>query len=182
MSSILNLNEKAMREEIDDYELTIETIVATRHLVSHDLRGQSHVARWMKTSPKNAILPNDNVRPDLTIEVPENDASPAYRAVNEIKANLPNDKKFWLKDAEQLKKYDDDLENWDIPPPMAHDIIFTTNGFRTYDFDNYLKDLDSKGTLHFRQESLHSCPVKRDGNADLHQLEEGIRRNLKSRA
>ena len=151
MSSILNLSEKPVREEIDDYELTIETIVATRHLVSHDLRGQSHVARWMKTSSRNAILPNNSVRPDLTIEVPKNDASPAYRAVNEIKANLPKAKKFWLEDVEQLKKYDDELENWDIPPPMTHDIIFTTNGYRTYDFNNYLNDLDSEGTLRFEK-------------------------------
>jgi hypothetical protein len=151
LSRILESDERAVREEIDDYELTIETIVATRYLVSHDLGGQSEVARWLKTSPKNAILPSGDVRPDLTIEIPKNSASPAYRAVNEIKANLPKDQTFWLDDARQLKKYDDDLENWDIPPPMVHDIIFTTNSYRTYDFDKYLKDLEAKGTLRFER-------------------------------
>jgi hypothetical protein len=151
LSSLLDLDEKVVREEMDDYELTCQTIVATSHIITHDFGGTARVGRSMGTSEHNAISPNQNITPDLKIEVPETNQSPPYRAINEIKSNLPANKDYWLKVGEQLKKYDDTLSNWEQPGPDLHDIIFTTNGYRTYDFNKYLIELNDSGKLVFER-------------------------------
>ena len=62
----------------------------------------------------------------MVVEIPKNNGSNAYCAVNEVKVDLPKGDGLWLKSVRQLKKYDDDLGGWDIDAG-THGIMITTN-------------------------------------------------------
>jgi len=132
----LAINEKKIKEEIDDYEYTLQTLIALSGIFEHDFSGLSIQGKQLHTSTKNTISPSTDVTPDLVTEaiVSKNTSS---GILTEIKVDLPMNKKYWLDDVEQLKKYDDKLTGWDSNI-ANHDIIFISNPLRTHDFFQYL--------------------------------------------
>jgi hypothetical protein len=124
------IDQQQIRELIDDYEFTCQTILAITNIISYNANGKCYQGKKMKTSPANAIQPNTVVTPDMVIEIITDKQEVEYSAVNEIKVDLPMDKKYWLDVAKQLKKYDDELSGWIINNSKQHDIFFTTTPFR----------------------------------------------------
>lgn len=161
-SQFEKFKEDETRNAINDYEFTCQTMVTFSHIISHDFKGTSKHGCKMKTSAENKISPNTVVTPDLRIEIPKTIDSPAYFAVNEVKVNLPNNRDFWMKDANQLKKYDDELGGWESDKPKTHDVMLTTNELRTYEFEKYLAQLAKEGQLSFSRNValLHSTPLE----------------------
>ena len=132
---LLSLNEKTEREDINDYEWSCQTIVTMGNIVSQNINGICYQARPLMTSDGNPISKSTEVTPDLEIEAPSNSDPARYRAVNEIKANLPKNQDYWADDINQLRKYDDELTGWSRPFPDMHDIIFTTKELRTHAYN-----------------------------------------------
>lgn len=157
-SQLINIDENKIREKINDYEFTCQTIAAMSNIISYNLGGECTQGKEMRTSSTNSISPNTKVTPDLIIEVPTNRNSDSYHAVNEIKVTLPRDETYWIEDAKQLKKYDDDLSGWTSPNSALHDVMFTTNELLTYAFQRYLNNLFSSGKIFFTRKLsiLHS--------------------------
>lgn len=145
---LLNLDLDKVRKEIDGYKRTCETIVAFRNIIEFNLKGTCEQFRKLKTSTNNEISKNVEITPDLIVEVKSKD----YSALNEIKIDLPKQKSDdgkdqWLDVARQLKKYDDDLSGWKFDSRKQHDIMITTHDLRTFDFNNYMKELAKNNTL-----------------------------------
>ncbi|MFV1980600.1 MAG: hypothetical protein ACC655_05540 [Rhodothermia bacterium] len=102
----------ALRDKVNDYEQTVKALLAFAALVVHD--GTDHrpdsrfgFGRRMDTSSANKLLPNGEVRPDLTAQ-----KSLEYGVVVEAKKSWSRDESRWAKQADQLRKYDDDLTGW----------------------------------------------------------------------
>lgn len=136
---VLGLDEKTEREAIDDYEWACQTIITMGNIVAQNLNGTVFQARPLRTSAANQVSPDTDVKPDVEIEAPVAPTAARYRAVNEIKANLPRDQEHWGEDIDQLRKYDDDLGGWSRAFPSPHDILFTTNELRVQAVNDYVR-------------------------------------------
>lgn len=82
---------RRLRNEITDYEQTVDAIITFAALVVHDgnsrRKGSSFgVGRRMDTSSTNSIRPNKKVTPDLVAQ-----RSSDYGIVAEVKKSLPRD-------------------------------------------------------------------------------------------
>jgi hypothetical protein len=155
---VLSLDEKTEKESITDYEWACQTIIAMGNIVTQNLQGMSFQGRPLRTSSTNQVSPDTDVTPDVQIEAPIPPGAARYRAVNEIKANLPSNQNFWAADIDQLRKYDDELSNWSRAFPNPHDILFTTNELRVRALNDYLQ---SKGITFRRKFAiLHSTRME----------------------
>jgi hypothetical protein len=159
-----NLNQKQNRTAINNYEYVCQTIVATTNIMEYNFTGKCAQGKKLKTSASNAVQPNTTVTPDLAIEISIEKED--YRAVNEIKAGLPEDKNHWISTAKQLKKYDDDLDGWNHTNSKKHDILITTNELRVFELKKYLDELASAGTIKFDRNLaiLHSTRSEQLGS------------------
>jgi len=157
-------SQKEVNELINDYEFTCHTIVTMENIVSYNINGKCSQGKKMRTSANNAIQPNNDVTPDMVIEATHEDDE--YHAVNEITVNLPKDESLWIKKAEQLKKYDDELTGWDKTSTKRHDIMLTTNPARTFAFRNYMSKLESEGKLKIERNLaiLQSSPMEQSNS------------------
>ncbi len=142
-----NLNPKQIRIAINNYEYVCQTLVATTNIIEYNFNGKCTQGKRLKTSSSNTIQPNTVVTPDLVIEIPVKNGNENYRAVNEIKAGLPEDKDYWFPVAQQLKKYDDDLDGWTRSNSTNHDIFITTNELRVFELKKYLDELAADGKI-----------------------------------
>lgn len=133
----MKIEKKQILEDIDDYESTLQTIVALTSIFEHDFAAQSIQGKKMMTSNSNVISPNTEVTPDLVTEVKDPTSKDVYGVLSELKVDLPKNKDYWMNYAEQLKKYDDDLTGWKSKI-KTHDLTFVSNPLRTYDFFEYL--------------------------------------------
>ncbi len=103
---------RAALDRVNDYEQTVNAILAFAAFVIHDGKSQRPnsqfgFGRRMKTSPKNLKTPSSEVTPDLVAQ-----KSKHYGIVAEAKKSLDQNQSNWLQHVEQLRKYDDDLEGW----------------------------------------------------------------------
>lgn len=132
------IDENEIKQQIDDYEYTLQTIVALSGIFEYDFAGENTQGKELKTSSSNTISPSTIVTPDLVTEVKIPSTSKKLGIISEIKVDLPKNKSFWMKDVEQLKKYDDELVGWNQDHKLDHDLMFVSNPLRTYDFNEYL--------------------------------------------
>lgn len=155
---VLQLDEETERKDITDYEWSCQTIVAMSNLVSQNIQGRCFQGRPLRTSASNPVSPDTDVTPDVEIEAPIPPEAARYRAVNEIKADLPKNHDYWEQDLRQLRKYDDELSNWSRAFPNPHDIMLTTNDLRVRDVWDYIQ---SNGIRFNRKFSvLHSTRME----------------------
>jgi hypothetical protein len=95
-----------IRDESEDYEQTVRTILAFSALVCHDgrsMRPDSHfgIGRRMSSSDTSELTP------DIVIQ-----RSATYGVVAEVKKSMPLDQAHWHKPLEQLRSYDTKLQGW----------------------------------------------------------------------
>ncbi|MBU0477522.1 hypothetical protein KKC91_03010 [bacterium] len=105
---------KTFNEQIDDYKDSIFAIIGFINLFRFDDDTQTidndimiFQGRRMKTSSANRVSPDTEVTPDFCIQAPNNKG-----IVGEIKKSFPEENSLWMKDFEQLMRYDDELTNW----------------------------------------------------------------------
>ncbi|QLH08927.1 hypothetical protein DSQ19_05010 [Candidatus Nitrosotenuis sp. DW1] len=142
---IPSIDPDRIKTEIDNYKYVCYSIVAFEKIFTQTISAKTNQGKKLKTSPNNVISPSETITPDLVMEVNAKNHD-GYRATNEIKAWLPNDKKRWVDVVEQLKKYDDDLDEWEFLSNKKHDIMFTTDPVFTSDFKKYIEqpNIDNK--------------------------------------
>ncbi len=138
--------------DIDNYEYACNNIVVFERILSTYANAITHQGRKLTPSTNNKITKND-VTPDLSFEE-QTKNSGKYRAVNEIKAWLPNDKSQWFEVIEQLQSYDDDLTNWQFLGNEQHDIMLTLDPQFTTEFFDYVNEQKIKGTVIDRSFSI----------------------------
>lgn len=138
---------KPLREEVDDYEETISAIVSFCHFVRWDKHKQDFkkgsyffIGRKMDETSKNQITP------DFVIQFNE-----TYGIVGEAKKSFSRNDKFWIKDFEQLQKYDTALKGWKTHDEFikTSDIVLLTHYSRKVDVTDYLQEKISKGAISF---------------------------------
>jgi len=102
---------QASRNRINDYEQTVNAILAFAAFVVHDgtkqrPNSQFGFGRRLTTSPNNPS-PSIDITPDLVAQKSEK-----YGIVAEAKKSLDQNPSNWPQHVEQLRKYDDALEGW----------------------------------------------------------------------
>ena len=93
-----------------------------------------------KLKPISNDPTQNNLTPDLSFE----EENGAYKAVNEIKAWLPNEQSYWMKVVDQLRAYDTDFSNWKFPSLQQHDIMITLDPEFTRKFFEYIEKQTSE--------------------------------------
>jgi hypothetical protein len=134
------------RIKINNYEQTVDAILAFAGLIVHDGKAQRPnsefgLGRRMTTSPQNPS-PSSEVHPDLVAQ-----KSNKYGIVTEVKKSLDQNPSHWTKELIQLRKYDDDLTGWwtkkqKISLSDAAMLIHQTIG---KPFRDYLEEQKNKG-------------------------------------
>jgi hypothetical protein len=170
------LDRKKIKEAINDYEYTCQTIIVLTNIIAFNMKGKVYQGKPLLTSSGNTVSPTTTVTPDLAIEIPAQNGQTDYLAVNEIKVNLPKEKKYWFKDAQQLKKYDDDLQGWTLAGTSTHDVMFTTIELRTFGFHQYMDELSSTRKLQINRNFaiLHSTPLEQDNSFIIIKKDHGV--------
>ena len=140
---------KASRDRINDYEQTVNAILAFAAFVVHDgtkqrPNSQFGFGRRLTTSPNNPS-PSIEITPDLVAQ-----KSKKYGIVAETKKSLDQNLSNWNQHVEQLRKYDDNLQGWwteneKIDESNAVMLIHQSRGRLFKNFLEARKDADSVG-------------------------------------
>ena len=142
-------------EEIDNYRQTLEAIVSFSHVLRWDdnnkaLKPNSYtfIARKMNTSEENRANPNNEVNPDLIVQLNEN-----YGIVVEVKKSFSKNKDYWEKNFSQLVKYDDKLKGWKTKNEYidTSDIVLLTHYKIKVDVKDYIEKRISENDLVFNR-------------------------------
>jgi len=140
------IEEKVNRtiEKIDNYIQTLEAIIAFSHVLiwddnRGDFRSNSYrfIARKMNTSENNRIKPNNEITPDLVVQLNE-----TYGIVGEAKKSFPKNRILWRRNFTQLQKYDDDLKGWKTSNELItnSDIVLLTHNKIKVEVSDYIQD------------------------------------------
>jgi hypothetical protein len=103
---------REVKDDANDYQETVLTLLAFSALVCHDGRNRragSHFGfgRRMQTSGANVVSANNEVTPDCVAQM-----SADYGIAAEVKKQISNDQERWQPHVQQLRKYDDQLLGW----------------------------------------------------------------------
>lgn len=133
---------RAFRNQINDYEQTVNAILSFAALVVHDGKSQRPgsefgIGRRMTTSSDNPISPSSDITPDLVAQ-----KSPEYGFIVETKKALDQNQSNWIRHIKQLRKYDDKLEGWwtDDEKILHSDAIILIHQSRGRPFARYLEN------------------------------------------
>jgi hypothetical protein len=132
---------KVIERKIDLYDQNIQVLVALAKIFSRNFPGsKSIIGKPLrdKSKPKSA----DPVTPDLVTEFSANTPMANYGILTEAKKSFPREKKYWIEDADQLKSYDAEFENWS--DGKSHDIILITDPMLVDEFRSYLEKLSAE--------------------------------------
>jgi hypothetical protein len=141
MNKLTSISLKTLKARIEEYRTTVDALLCFVSLTTwggEEQKKGSHYSfgRHMKTSSGNPVSPNDEVTPDIAIQVSE---AEAY--ICEAKIDLPKDQKYWASELEQLQKYDDDLTGWWTHDETidAHDLILLIDISRSSQLAKYVE-------------------------------------------
>jgi hypothetical protein len=133
-------NQKKIRNAIEDYEQTVNALLAFTAFIVHDgikFRPESNFGfgRRMATSKVNSSQPNKEVTPDLVAQ-----KSLKYGIVAEAKKSLSRDTDQWKRHIDQLRKYDDELTGWWTPDEKIQqaDTLMLIHQSRSRQFARYI--------------------------------------------
>lgn len=139
------LNDKLTK--IDNYEQTVQAIVSFCHFLKFDYNANFSIGRKMKTSQNNKHSKNEEIAPDLISNIDN------YGLVCEVKKEFSKEDEHWLKEIQQLEKYDDDLSGWDTSSGniATHDIVLLTHYLRSRKVKDHIKKLIDKKQIEFKR-------------------------------
>jgi hypothetical protein len=151
---INHLTVEQLKEAIDDYEFTIQTLQAFVSCITYDNDNKHRLqdskysfGRKMRTSTNNKIETNIDITPDAVIQLNNN-----LGYVVEIKKDLCRDQNLWEEELKQLLKYDDDkLKGWWTDDEMINSIYlsFLLHQSRSRSFIHYLDGMKSDNKYFF---------------------------------
>ncbi|MGV8080765.1 MAG: hypothetical protein AB2L22_12015 [Syntrophales bacterium] len=108
------MNNKSIRDQIDDYKDSIFAIIGFANLFRYDdsrkrMRDDLLLCqgRRLRTSLSNRLSPDNEVTPDLCLC-----DSRRKGIIGEVKRSFPLDQDQWIDDFNQLMRYDDELKQW----------------------------------------------------------------------
>lgn len=127
----MDINEyvKQITEKSDSYEMTIQAIIAFDSAIRYDDAQKGYLQNSYclpgRRLLKNANNPDDNVTPDIVIQLSNN-----YGIIAEVKLTANTDQDFKQAD-EQIEKYDTNLIGWktDNEKIGLHDLSLLVNDF-----------------------------------------------------
>lgn len=146
---------KIIEEKIDNYNQTLEALIGFSHVLRWDdekkdfkTNSYSYIARRMNTSPGNRISPENEITPDLIVQLNNN-----YGIVSESKKSFPKNRELWKGSFDQLQKYDDDLKGWKTRNELISisDIVLLTHNKIKVDVSDYLQEQIANGNLFFNR-------------------------------
>jgi len=122
--------------EVEDYEETVNAIIAFSHEVRWD-RGNTRIVsgslfmigrRMGKIDPAKAS--EHALAPDIVIQLDSR-----YGVVAEVKKRIPLERSYWDETFEQINKYDEDLIGWVTPDETIenYDLALLTHITRKVD-------------------------------------------------
>ncbi|MHA1490669.1 MAG: hypothetical protein ACTSRI_13555 [Promethearchaeota archaeon] len=102
----------------------------------------------MDTSNNNRINPNNEVTPDLIVQL-----NNSYGIICEAKKSFPKNKEYWNKNFEQLIKYDDDLRGWKTKDKYINisDLVLLSHYKLKVEISDYLEEAISNNDLRFNK-------------------------------
>ena len=145
----------AIKEEVDNYVQTVHAILCFNQIIAREINQNSenssgeplffYMGRKMRTSSNNRISPNNDITPDIIIQINEN-----YGIVGEVKKSLPRDTSFWSKYRDQIIKYDDDLVGWISQNYQinSHDIVLLTHMELKNTVIQYIEKVKTEENIH----------------------------------
>lgn len=133
--------------KIDNYNQTTQAIVSLCHFLEYDYSAKTSIGRKMKTSKNNKHSPNEIITPDFIANIKN------YGIVCEVKKSFPNTESFWLKEIQQLEKYDDELDGWKTASKKVdkHDILLLTHVLRSRRVSKYIEKKIKEGKIIFER-------------------------------
>lgn len=146
---------KIIIEKIDNYNQTLEALIGFSHVLRWDdekeeykSNSYSFIARRMNTSINNRISPENEITPDLIVQLDNN-----YGIVSESKKSFPQNRELWIGNFKQLHKYDDDLKGWKTANELISksDIVLLTHYKIKVDISDYLIEQISNESLYFNR-------------------------------
>jgi Holliday junction resolvase len=141
---------KRLKDEAEDYEYSVRSLVCFSALVLHDGVAAAPGARFNLGRRMDLVRPAGNqpkfVTPDLVAQ-----RSATYGVVGEIKVKLPRDEAHWVDTVDQLIDYAADLRGWWTVGETveSRDVILLVEISRSRQFSGVVDGLDSD-----RQESF----------------------------
>ena len=132
------IDSKKIKEDINDYLYSLQTLATLTNIFEYNFQGTSIQGKRLITSNHNTIQPNTPITPDLVTEFDKSQKFNDYGVVMELKTDLPLERKHWEQTVQQLKKYDDDLTNWNSNV-SKHDVALVTIPPRIFDFIQYVE-------------------------------------------
>ena len=145
-NDIVTAIEKA-KKEANDYEQTVLALFAFANHVCWDESSKSLLSGSQFSFGKGMINQDGKqVTPDLIVQRTEN-----YGIVAEAKKSLPQEKKYWLKEFQQLKSYDGELKGWFTPTEEIDiaDLVLLIHQTRGPAASRFLSEKIDEGTLSF---------------------------------
>lgn len=145
---------RSVRAEVSDYLDTVQGVYALCHEMRWDndrrmLRSSVEspfcIGRRMTTSPANRIRPNEEVTPDLVVQL-----TPSYGIVGEARVRFPSDEDQRLEKMRQLEKYDDDLQGWytETETIPVSDLVLLTHDDDVVKASDYIHAMLTAGKAH----------------------------------
>lgn len=146
---------KSLKNEIDDYEMTIGVVKVFGHEMIWDSKKKETTrgsifwsGRRMTTSATNKISPEKTITPDIVIKI-----NNEIGTVAEVKQGLPKDHNRWEKNFKQLIKYDDNLQGWfaDNNDSLNHDVVLLVPDHLSVKVEEYLEEKRKNAELTFER-------------------------------
>jgi len=125
-----------------NYTATVHTLLCFISLATYErISVPFSFGRRMSTSSQNRISPDNDVNPDIVIQL-----TPTVGLIVESKSSLPRNSEFWKNTVQQLIKYDNTLKGWWTNDEYIdnHNTIFLIEYARQNDFRKYLDELIGK--------------------------------------
>ncbi|MGI8835118.1 MAG: hypothetical protein ACR2H4_00580 [Pyrinomonadaceae bacterium] len=142
--------EQQLRDEIDSYKDSLYAIVGFMNLYRYDddakkMRDDVILFQGRQLSPpepktKDQSSPTEPpayVTPDIGVLLPDESG-----VLGEVKASFPEDRSLWIRDFQQLMKYDQDLTGWpnSAGRVKTHDVVLLLHYSRSVAVRNFYND------------------------------------------
>lgn len=128
-----------IKKECDNYKHTVWALLAFANHSMWDFEREEMISNSNYSLGRRMKITGGNVvTPDLVVQ-----RSALYGLVCEAKRDLPKDQTLWIKDLDQMTKYDSIKEGWFTSDQIDdYDLVFITDISRSVDFGDFLEGSD----------------------------------------
>jgi hypothetical protein len=144
MTKVQKITKYNIRQTAESYRTTVNVLLCFLSLTTWERKKKNEnfsysLGRKMCTSKENKISPNNDVTPDLVIQVEKNEAY-----ICEVKSSLPINNALWNKYIAQLQKYDDVLTGWwsEDGKIESNDVVLLLEITRSKKFTDFANELE----------------------------------------